>query len=90
MFLRNSRYDGLPTVTARARGGREVSAVTLRPLPLATGEPVVVKGHDRLDVMSEAHYRDATRYWHIADANTELEAAALMQPAGRTISVPTR
>jgi len=90
MFLSNSRYDGLPTVTATDRVGHEVAAVRLRPLPATAGEPVAVKGHDQLDVMSELRYRDATRYWHVADANSELEAAALVLTAGRTITLPAR
>jgi len=88
MFLKNSRYFGLPTVVARDRGGREVVAVKLRRLPAVAGDARTVQGHDRLDVMSDAGYRDATRYWHIADANTELEAEELTRTAGRIIAVP--
>jgi len=88
MFLGNSRYAGLPTVSTTDRAGREVAAVKLRSLPPTSGDPVVVKGHDQLDAMSEAHYDDATRYWHIADASSELEAAELVRVPGRTISVP--
>jgi hypothetical protein len=89
MFLKNSRYAGLPTVLARDRSGREVAAVKLRRLPATEGEPTLMQGHDRLDVMSEQRYRDATRYWHVADANTELEASALAAPA-RLVKVPPR
>jgi nucleoid-associated protein YgaU len=88
MFLKNSRYAGLPTVTARDRSGREVEAVTLRRLPAADGDPVTVAAHDKLDAMSEARYGDATRYWHIADANSELEAGDLVREPGRVIAVP--
>jgi hypothetical protein len=90
MFLKSSRYHGLPTVTGRDRAGREVAAVKLRPLPATPGEIWTVKGHDRLDVMAEERYRDATRYWLIADANTELEANALTVRAQRPIKVPRR
>jgi hypothetical protein len=38
--------------------------------------------------MAERKYADATGFWHIADANTELEAAALTAEAGRRILVP--
>lgn len=88
MFLKNSRYAGVPTVTTTNRAGAEVAAVTLRPLPATTGDPVTVRAHDQLDTMSEQRYADATRYWHIADANTELEAASLLDPVGRPITVP--
>jgi hypothetical protein len=90
MFLKNSRYDGLPTVTGHDRTGRDVAAVKLRSLPVTVGEPLTVKGHDQLDVMSELRFHDPTRYWHIADANTELEAATLVKTASRTIAIPKR
>ena len=45
---------------------------------------------DQLDVISETRYKDGTRFWHIADANTELEANQLVRVAGRTIRVPER
>jgi hypothetical protein len=90
MFLKNSRYDGTPTVTARDSGGREVQAVILRRLPLTTGEPTQVHDHDQLDVMSQRRYRDGTRFWHIADANSELEANQLVAVSGRHINVPVK
>ena len=68
MFLKNSRYSGLPTVTAKDRSGADIAAVKLRPLPVVSGDEVSVKSHDQLDVISEQRYADATRYWHIADA----------------------
>lgn len=88
MFLKNSRYAGLPTVTATDRAGAEVAAVKLRRLPTTLGDLVSVRAHDQLDAMSEQRYADATRYWHIADANTELEAASLLHPTGRPITLP--
>jgi nucleoid-associated protein YgaU len=88
MFLKNSRYAGLPTVDATDRAGATVAAVKLRPLPVTPGDPVTVQAHDQLDAMSERRYGDATRYWRIADANSELEAASLLQPTGRPITVP--
>ena len=88
MFLKNSRYYGLPTVIVRDRSGDPVVAVKLRRLPTVTGDPFAVQGHDRLDVICDIQYGDATRYWHIADANTELEANELIRVAGRVIAVP--
>jgi hypothetical protein len=38
--------------------------------------------------MSQRQYKDSTMYWHIADANTELEANNLVKKIGRTIIVP--
>ena len=88
MFLKNSRYFGLATVKAVNRAGAEVAAVKLRPLPGTAGDPVSVQAHDQLDAMSEQRYADATRYWHIADANTEIEAANLTRRPGRVIQAP--
>ena len=88
MFLKNSRYYGLPTVLAQDRSGDPVTAVKLRRLPTVTGDPLTVQGHDRLDIICDIQYGDPTRYWHIADANTELEANELTRVAGRVIVVP--
>ena len=90
MFTKNSRYYGLETVTSTDRSGRAVQAVKLRRLPLPASAVVVVKDGDQLDVMSERRYRDATRFWHIADANSELEANELVRTSDRSIQVPEK
>ena len=90
MFLDNSRYFKVRTVTVTDENGREVTAVTLRRLPYVAGKPTVVKGNDRLDVMAGRQFKDATQFWHIADANTELEANKLVEEAGETILVPEK
>lgn len=88
MFLSNSRYAGLATAAVPLPDGSETTIVRLRRLPATPGQPYAVRGEDRLDVMASKHYGDPTRYWHVADANTELEAAALARTAGRVISLP--
>lgn len=90
MFLENSRYYKLKTVDAKARDGRGVKAVTLRILPCETGEGYVVTQYDRLDILAHRSYKDATSSWHIADANTELEANDLTREAGRKIVIPDK
>ena len=90
MFLKNSRYFDLPTVTTTDALGREVQAVKLRRLPVTLGEDTEVHDHDQLDVMSHRRYKDGTRYWHIADANSELEANELVRTTGRHINVPVK
>lgn len=90
MFDKNSRYYNLETVTGKDSMGRPVSAVKLRYLPETTGEETVVTDSDQLDAMAESLYRDATRFWHIADTNSELEANKLVVKAGRVIKVPGR
>ena len=90
MFLKYSRYFDLPTVTATDALGRDVQAVKLRRLPVTQGEDTEVHDHDQLDVMSHRRYKDGTRYWHIADANSELEANELVRTTGRHINVPVK
>ncbi len=79
MFVEGSRYFGVPTAEATTEAGRTVTVVTLRRLPYVAGIPTEVKGNDRLDVMAQRHYGDGTKFWHIADANTELEANRLVE-----------
>ena len=93
MFADNSRYAHVKTVEAETEDGRTVAAVALRRLPAVAGTPTVVAGADRLDVMAQRKYGDGTRFWHIADANTELEANDLVKPRphereARVIEVP--
>ncbi len=77
MFLNTSRYAKTPQVQGTQPDGTVVSAVQLRTIPPTTGDDTPITGNDRLDVMADRNYGDATRYWHIADANTELDAQRL-------------
>lgn len=88
MFLPNSRYAKVSTVVTSTRDGREVAALKLRPLPSPGAEAHTVKGNDQLDVMSHAAYGDGTRFWHIADANTALQANDLVAQTGNVILKP--
>lgn len=90
MFLKNSRYFGLETVETRDRRDRPVQAVKSRRLPATPGKPYTVQGNDRLDVMSFQRYKDGTRFWHIADANSELEASELTRTTARIIQAPEK
>ncbi len=85
-FLKSSRYAGQPTVEAEAADGRRVKAVTLRFLPQVDGDPYTMKEDDRLDLVADRSYKDPTRFWRIADANTELEARQL-ERQGQEIKV---
>jgi hypothetical protein len=88
MFLENSRYASVAQTTIKTRSGREVNVVKLRRLPATTGSAYVVQGNDRLDIIAQRHYADSTRFWHVADANSELRAPTLTEKAGRTVIVP--
>lgn len=85
-FLRSSRYANVELIETTI-GGRTVSAVKLRRLPEPSASSYVVDAEDRVDTIAHQAYSDATRGWHVADANTELEARALAV-AGRTIRRP--
>lgn len=88
MFLESSRYYKVRRETATATDGRTVSVVALRRLPEPSGKITAVKEGDRLDILAKRFYDDATRFWHIADANTELEASELVCEAGNSFKVP--
>ncbi len=90
MFLKNSRYYSVDTCEAEDRSGRAVTAVKLRRLESPSAKSMTVKAGDRLDIVAERNLRDASLFWHIADANTELEANELVATSGRTIQVPER
>lgn len=79
MFKENSRYASTPIAEVEGKNGKKVSAVRLRRLPYVGGDLTEVKGSDRLDIMSQRKYKDGTKFWNIADANTELEANDLVK-----------
>ena len=79
MFIDGSRYFAIQTVETETESGRTVRAIKLRRVPYAAGMPTVVKGNERLDVMAQRQYSDGARFWHIADANTALEASTLVE-----------
>lgn len=88
-FLPSSRYAKLPTVEVRLSDGRTLTIVKLRRLPPTEGELVTMAPHDRLDVLAHERYGDSTEFWHIADANAELDAAELAV-ANNTIRMPKK
>ncbi len=85
MFLKTSRYYKLEIVES---GGQ--SAVKLRRLPRTVGGALSVKGNHRLDIIAQQQYKDPTMFWHIADANSQLEANKLVEETGRIIEVPEK
>ena len=90
MFLENSRYATATQVEMTLRDGRKAKAVKLRRLPQVQGEPTMIKGNDRLDILAQRAYGEPTWFWHIADANSELDATSLTAEAGRTINTKSR
>ena len=90
MFLENSRYYQQPTVEAATREGRTVLALKLRSLPDQEGAVHMVQDHDRVDILAQQNYNDGTKFWHIADANTELQANELVAEPGATFNLPEK
>ncbi|MDY6979906.1 MAG: hypothetical protein SV201_08500 [Pseudomonadota bacterium] len=90
MFNKNSRYANSKTVSCKDSQGHSVTAVRLRRLPATTGVDALVTDGAQLDVMCEKQYHDATRFWHIADANSDLEANALVKTRGSLVKVPEK
>ncbi len=88
MFLPNSRYADVPQTVVTLRSGETATVVRLRRLPAVDGEATVVKGNDRLDIFADRRYGDPTKFWHVADANSELEAGRLVAQPNRVIEVP--
>jgi hypothetical protein len=88
MFLPNSRYASVATVETTLATGETVVALKLRRLVPATGDPQTVKSGDRLDIIAQARFGDATQFWHVADANTALDSRTLVATVGDTIIVP--
>ena len=87
MFTDKSRYAKVETVETQV-GGRPVSALKLRRLPPVPGDPYTVKDNDRLDLLAQQQYADGTRFWHIADANSALQAAELTAVTGENLDLP--
>ncbi len=90
MLLETSRYFRQKTVDVVTKDGRTVKALTLRRLPKVNGEPVIIKGNDRLDIIAQRQYQNPTMFWHIADANSELDANELVKQPLRVIQVPIK
>jgi hypothetical protein len=88
MILDTSRYAKVPQDETVTPDGRRVTALRLRPLPPTAGDPYEVRENDRLDLLAQARYGDGTRYWHVADANTALEARDLTAVVGDTLRLP--
>lgn len=93
MFLKSSRYYNQSKRETVTKSGRYVTVVSLRRLPTVDGTLVAVKGNDRLDIIADKQYGDPTMFWHIADANTELQANNLLvmrRKRPRIIKVPEK
>jgi hypothetical protein len=90
MFLPTSRYVRVATVETSTAAGDTVAALKLRRLMPLTGVTQVVQAGDRLDLLAFAVTGSGAQGWHIADANTALDARDLLATPGQTLQVPER
>lgn len=88
MFLPNSRYALVATVTTALDGTEGVVALKLRKLTPVDGQPRSVLSGDRLDLIAQQISGDATQFWHVADANSALDGRTLLEQPGDTLLVP--
>lgn len=88
MFLDNSRYKNVATVETALATGETVVALKLRRLTPMAGAPRGVQAGDRLDLIAYEQHGDATRFWHVADANSALDSRTLVATVGDTLDVP--
>jgi hypothetical protein len=92
MFFPGSRYLGLISYSVTCADGTVVQATRL-PAP---GVPAVLGYYrrstgDRLDQLAGRFLADATRFWHICDANNAVvpDALAAQDLIGVPIDAPT-
>ena len=90
MFLSSSRYVRVATVETKTAAGETVSALKLRRLTPVSGVARVVQAGDRLDLLAFAVSGSGAQGWHIADANTALDANELLTVPGQSLQVPER
>ena len=88
MFVKSSRYYNQKVVTTTAGNSKKVKVITLRRLPDITGIPVVLKDNERLDIIAQKQYNNGTLFWHIADANSELESSSLQDESVKETIIP--
>jgi hypothetical protein len=89
-FLPSSRYANVEQITIDAGEQGMVKAVKLRRLPSPPAAPYTVLEHDRVDIVTQRLYQDGTQFWHIGDANTDLEPDHLTDVPGRVIQTPNQ
>lgn len=88
MFTEDSRYAKVDTLEITVSKNRSVAAVKLRKLPIVRGNSYTVNEGDRLDLLAYRKYKQPAKFWHIADANTDLEAKTLVADINRKILLP--
>ena len=88
MFFKGSRYEKVPTRQITDASGRTIRYKATRFI----AEARAIDGHrvlaeERLDHIAFRHFRDAERFWRIADANRALWPDDLLEH-GAVLRIP--
>ena len=88
MIFKGSRYERIGTYQALAADGRTVTALNIRfKPPTPAGYRHTITAAERLDLLAFTFYRNAEKFWLIADANDEMDPDDLLEP-GRQLLIP--
>ncbi len=89
MFFKGSRYEKVGDAQHTALNGRVSRYKKMRFIPdtPARFNHLVTQG-ERPDLLAFRYYGDPLKFWHIADANSVLQAEELTARQGRRILIP--
>ncbi len=88
MIAKGSRYETIGAAEVTDADGRTHMALKLRLTPpTPAGYLHTVTAGERLDTLAYRYYRNAEKFWLIADANDELDPDDLLVP-GRELRIP--
>jgi nucleoid-associated protein YgaU len=88
MIFRGSRYSSVATYQATDADGKTVAALQTRLIPpTPAGFFHTYTADERLDLIAYKFYRNAEKFWLIADANPEMDPDDLLEP-GRALLIP--
>ncbi len=88
MIFKGSRYQNVATYQITDASGRMVSALKMRAIPdTPAGFVYTFTADQRLDLLAYKFYRNPTKFWLIADANSEMDPEDLLEP-GRQLLIP--
>ncbi|MGH7617083.1 MAG: LysM peptidoglycan-binding domain-containing protein [Gemmatimonadaceae bacterium] len=89
MFFDGSRYGRVTDVTFTDGDGRAAPLKASRePATVDLALIYQVRAGDRLDALAFKFYRDARKWWLIADANTDVLALEQLLEPGRMLRIP--
>jgi hypothetical protein len=88
MIFKGSRYENTGAYQTEDASGQAVTALKIRFIPpTPAGYYHTFTSDQRLDTIAYGFYRNAEKFWLIADANTEMDPEDLLEP-GKQILIP--